>query len=122
MTIWKQVSYIQCVPNNSKLTLGSCLTNQEQALIGARALLNGEHISEVPEHQIARIMACGNCDKCTVRLQITEVCDILRREFHKVAYKLENFDWYQHDNEIRAIRISQRRKQRWLRQKEAQVI
>lgn len=121
MDIWHRKQYVHCAPNKSKLTLGSCHTNQEQALIGARALIAGGSVSSVPEHQIERFMACSGCAHCRVVLPVNRVRALLREEFNQVADSLENFDWYQHDNDVRAERSARRSRQGWQRQLRSRV-
>lgn len=108
MEIWRNKSCIHCKPNRSLLTIGSCQTNQEQALIGTQALLSGESVYEVPEYQIARIMACGGCEYCEVEIPVEKVKELLREEFEEVAERLENFDWYKYDEDVVEVRRKQR--------------
>ena len=122
MDIWHKTQYVHCAPNQSKLTLGSCRINQEQAQMGARALVSGESVNDVPEHQIERFVTCSGCGHLRIGLPVKEVYRRLKGEFVRVAEALENFDWYQHDNDVRMERIRRERQLRWQRQLSARKI
>lgn len=115
MDVWKGKTMVYCEPNSSKLTIGSCATNQEQAHLGVKALLaKGGSTRRVPEHQLERLMACGSgCKHCKKSLQIERVKARLRGEFRRIASNLEDFDWYREDDEIKDIRKKERAKAQW---------
>ena len=121
MDIWHKTKYVRCTPNHGKLTLGSCLINQEQALIGARALLSSIPVSDIPKHQVERFMACSECGYCTVDLPVVRALGRLRSEFAGVSSTLENFDWYQQDSDVRAERDRRKNRQGWQRQLRARA-
>lgn len=121
MDIWAHLQCIHCIPNRSLLTIWSCHTNQEQAYQGVQILLNGGLVSEVPDHQLSRIVTCGRCSLCKVDLCIDQVVEKLYMEFRGVADKLENFDWYQWDSEVREGRYKEQNRKRWMREQERRI-
>lgn len=110
---WTHLPFIHCVPNKSKLTLGSCQVNQQEALKGAYELINGQHLSLIPDHQLERLMACAACEYCKLGLPIERIKKRLIDEFKKIAEEFERMDWYGKDNEVRAVRKKELSRKRY---------